>query len=122
MRLLAPGSEVLLIEDTGIGIAPEDLPRIFEQGYTGYNGRQDKKSTGIGLYLCQKIAGQLLPQAFRILLFRGRAPGISGFQSLFQFQSYRNVRLKLFCKRNPWQWAEKIDDSSTFATVPKDSK
>ena len=59
VRLLDPGSEVLLIEDTGIGIAPEDLPRIFEQGYTGYNGRQDKKSTGIGLYLCQKIAGQL---------------------------------------------------------------
>ena len=59
VRLLDPGSEVLLIEDTGIGIAPEDLPRIFEQGYTGYNGRQDKKSTGIGLYLCRKIAGQL---------------------------------------------------------------
>ena len=49
----------LYIEDTGIGIAPEDLPRIFEKGYTGYNGRRDKKSTGIGLYLCQEILKRL---------------------------------------------------------------
>lgn len=49
----------LVIEDTGIGIAPEDLPRIFEKGYTGYNGRKDKKSTGIGLYLCRKILDRL---------------------------------------------------------------
>lgn len=46
---------LLTIEDTGIGIRPEDLPRIFERGFTGYNGRLDKKSTGIGLYLCRKI-------------------------------------------------------------------
>lgn len=45
----------LLITDTGIGIEAEDLPRVFEKGYTGYNGRMDKKSTGIGLYLCQRI-------------------------------------------------------------------
>ena len=43
------GNGFLYIEDTGIGIAPEDLPRIFEKGYTGYNGRRDKMSTGIGL-------------------------------------------------------------------------
>ncbi len=49
----------LTIEDTGIGIRPEDLPRIFERGYTGYNGRLDKKSTGIGLYLCKKILDKL---------------------------------------------------------------
>lgn len=49
----------LVIADTGIGIAPEDLPRIFEKGYTGYNGRIDKKSTGIGLYLCRKAADML---------------------------------------------------------------
>ena len=53
------GNGFLYIEDTGIGIAPEDLPRIFEKGYTGYNGRRDKKSTGIGLYLCQEILKRL---------------------------------------------------------------
>lgn len=42
-----------------IGIEPADLPRIFEQGYTGYNGRADKKSTGIGLYLCREICQKL---------------------------------------------------------------
>lgn len=50
---------LLTIRDTGIGIAPEDLPRIFEKGYTGYNGRSDKKATGIGLYLCQRICRDL---------------------------------------------------------------
>ncbi len=49
------GRVVLCIRDTGIGIAPEDLPRIFEKGYTGYNGRNDKKASGIGLYLCRRI-------------------------------------------------------------------
>ena len=51
--------EVLVIEDTGIGIQAEDLPRIFEKGFTGYNGRKDKKSTGIGLYLCKSICDKL---------------------------------------------------------------
>ena len=51
--------ETLVIADTGIGIAPEDLPRVFEKGYTGYNGRTDKKATGIGLYLCKKILSKL---------------------------------------------------------------
>lgn len=51
--------EAIAIEDTGIGIAPEDLPRVFEKGYTGYNGRTDKKSTGIGLYLCKRILTKL---------------------------------------------------------------
>lgn len=49
----------LVIEDTGWGIAPEDLPRIFEKGFTGYRGRIDQKSTGIGLYLCKLILDQL---------------------------------------------------------------
>ena len=44
--------KILCIKDSGIGIAPEDLPRIFEKGYTGYNGRVDKKASGIGLYSC----------------------------------------------------------------------
>lgn len=49
----------LCIQDNGIGIASEDLPRIFDKGYTGYNGRADKKSSGIGLYLCKRIAERL---------------------------------------------------------------
>lgn len=49
----------VVVEDTGIGIALEDLPRIFEKGYTGYNGRMDKKSTGLGLYLCKTAADKL---------------------------------------------------------------
>ena len=49
------GNGFLYIEDTGIGIAPEDLPRIFEKGYTGYNGRRDKKSTGIGPISARKF-------------------------------------------------------------------
>ena len=49
----------LTVTDTGMGIAPEDLPRIFEKGYTGYNGRMERKSTGIGLYLSQMAAKKL---------------------------------------------------------------
>jgi len=49
----------LCIRDTGIGIAPEDLPRIFERGYTGYNGRRDRRASGIGLYLCCRICKNL---------------------------------------------------------------
>lgn len=52
-------NKVLSVTDTGIGIAPEDLPRIFEKGFTGYNGRADKKSTGLGLYLCKQAADKL---------------------------------------------------------------
>ncbi|MEF9921336.1 MAG: sensor histidine kinase [Anaerovoracaceae bacterium] len=51
--------KTLVIEDTGIGIQKEDLPRVCDKGYTGYNGRTDKKSTGIGLYLCKKILNKL---------------------------------------------------------------
>ncbi len=63
-----PGGEItvrleepltLAVSDTGIGIAQEDLPRVFEKGYTGLNGRCDKRATGIGLYLCRRIMGKL---------------------------------------------------------------
>ncbi len=57
IRLEEPS--VLLIEDTGIGIAPEDLPRIFEQGFTGHNGRSDKRASGLGLYLCRRVCKNL---------------------------------------------------------------
>jgi signal transduction histidine kinase len=50
---------VLCIKDTGMGIAPEDLPRVFEKGYTGYHGRRDKKASGLGLYLCKQICTNL---------------------------------------------------------------
>ena len=51
--------KTLCIRDTGIGIAPEDLPRVFEKGFTGCNGRTDKRATGIGLYLCRRILEKL---------------------------------------------------------------
>lgn len=57
IKMRTPG--ILTIEDTGIGIAYEDLPRIFENGYTGFNGREDKRASGIGLYLCKRIADNL---------------------------------------------------------------
>ena len=49
----------LVIEDKGIGIKEEDLPRIFEKGFTGFNGRYEKKSSGLGLYLCKKTLDKL---------------------------------------------------------------
>lgn len=52
-------NDELLIKDSGIGIAKEDLSRIFDRGYTGYNGRKDKKATGLGLYLTKQILDRL---------------------------------------------------------------
>lgn len=59
VKIYMTESKTLCIEDTGIGIAPEDLPRIFEKGYTGYNGHTDKRASGIGLYLCKRICKNL---------------------------------------------------------------
>ena len=59
IRIYLQEPVTLCIEDSGIGIAPEDLPRVFEKGYTGYNGRTDKKASGLGLYLCKRICGNL---------------------------------------------------------------
>lgn len=49
----------IVIRDTGIGISSEDLPRVFDKGYTGYNGRMDKKASGLGLYLCKGVCDKL---------------------------------------------------------------
>lgn len=59
IKIYLNSAEEMIIEDTGIGIASDDLPRIFERGYTGYNGRMNNKSTGIGLYLCRNIMNKI---------------------------------------------------------------
>lgn len=53
------GITSLHIRDNGRGIAPEDLPRVFEKSFTGKNGRTGQASTGIGLYLCKKLSQRL---------------------------------------------------------------
>jgi signal transduction histidine kinase len=47
------------VKDTGQGILSEDLPRVFERGYTGFNGRENEASSGLGLYMCKEIANQI---------------------------------------------------------------
>jgi len=59
ISIYSENETTLVIKDTGIGIAPEDLPRICEKGYTGYNGRIDKRASGIGLYLTKQILTKL---------------------------------------------------------------
>ena len=59
ISIFLEGETNLVIADTGIGIAPEDLPRVFEKGFTVNNGRMDKKATGIGLYLCRRVTNLL---------------------------------------------------------------
>jgi signal transduction histidine kinase len=53
------GQVVLIIRDNGVGISETDLPRIFEKGFTGKNGRTGKSSTGIGLFLCKRLCEKL---------------------------------------------------------------
>lgn len=55
----AKNSVILTVEDNGAGILPQDLPRIFEKGFTGSNGRDHKNATGIGLYLCKRLCSRL---------------------------------------------------------------
>ena len=55
----AEAPATLCIRDTGIGITAEDLPRIFDRGYTGRNGRTYRQASGIGLYLCRRICRDL---------------------------------------------------------------
>ena len=51
--------ETLIIKDTGIGIQKSDLSRVFERGFSGFNGRVDQKASGLGLYLSREIAQKL---------------------------------------------------------------
>jgi signal transduction histidine kinase len=56
---ISAAGDVLTVRDTGVGIAPEDLPRVFEKGFTGRNGRLDERASGIGLYLSRKVLQRL---------------------------------------------------------------
>ncbi|MGT2911092.1 sensor histidine kinase [Streptococcus cameli] len=58
IRILMKESQ-LLIQDEGMGILPEDLPRLFDEGFTGFNGHQHHKSTGLGLYMTKLILDEL---------------------------------------------------------------
>lgn len=79
----------LTVADTGMGIRPEDLPRIFERGFTGYNGRLDKKSTGIGLYLCKQVFEKL-----GIAIRAESKIGEGTEMSIRILKPYKNVRLE----------------------------
>lgn len=59
IKIFFPRDNVLCIKDTGIGIKAEDIPRIFDKGYTGYNGHNTRHSSGIGLYICKRICNNL---------------------------------------------------------------
>ena len=59
ISIYGEGENTICVQDTGIGISREDLPRIFEKGYTGLNGRADHRASGIGLYLCNRICEKM---------------------------------------------------------------
>ena len=62
ITIALPQPQVLTVQDTGIGIRTEDLPRVFDRGFTGHighTGRDQEKSTGIGLYLCKHACDKL---------------------------------------------------------------
>lgn len=66
VRVYVNENKELVIEDTGIGIEAEDIPRIFDKGYTGNNGRLGMNSSGLGLYLCKRAA-DLISVKLRVL-------------------------------------------------------
>ncbi|WP_440832197.1 sensor histidine kinase [Paenibacillus sp. 22594] len=58
-KLTPEGQVRLTIRDEGPGIAPHDLPRVFDKGFTGGNGRMYNAATGMGLYLAQTVASKI---------------------------------------------------------------
>lgn len=58
IRIYGSGNTIC-IQDTGCGIDPADLPRIFDQGFSGFNGHASSTSSGVGLYLCKKVLDRL---------------------------------------------------------------
>lgn len=75
----------LIIRDFGVGIKKEDLRRVFEKGFTGFNGRRAYASTGVGLYLSQKLALKL-GHAITISSEIGKGTEVS-----LHFRKYRNA-------------------------------
>ena len=77
----------LSVSDSGIGIPAEDLPRVFDKGFTGQNGRQsNQRSTGLGLYLAKSLSNKLGHE-----LYASSTPGNGAtFKLLFPFLSYYN--------------------------------
>lgn len=59
IRICQTAQDTICVEDTGIGIAKEDLPRVFEKGFTGLMGREQKQASGLGMYLCRRICENL---------------------------------------------------------------
>ena len=86
IRVFWQEPKTLCIADTGIGIDPADLPRVFEKGYTGFNGRSDKRASGIGLYLCRKICQNL---GVKIHITSKPGEGTNVFLDLAQYQLNR---------------------------------
>lgn len=82
----------LTITDTGIGIRAEDLPRVCEKGYTGYNGHANQKSTGIGLYLCSTILKKLGHSFTKHIAGRNGNPDDDRLPGRVIEESYKNVR------------------------------
>lgn len=78
VRIYMGAPDTLCIADSGIGIDSADLPRVFEKGYTGCNGRKDKHASGLGLYLCRRICKNLgIDMAITSVLNEGTTVSLS---------------------------------------------
>ena len=59
IRITCTKDQQIIIQDSGIGIDPADLPQVFQHGYTGFNGRVEDNASGLGLYLVKEILDRL---------------------------------------------------------------